>query len=128
MTPIGVRLSNIRSRLRRAHRRRRTGGRGARRGIADTARHADLELFLLLASGSLSETLRADGRGRRTHDAPDRVVQGALAEQMRTTHNEHVVESVRLPELVAQTLEVVPDGARQRLQLSSTHHWHGCRP
>jgi two-component system NtrC family sensor kinase len=38
-----------------------------------------------------------------------------LAEQTRTTRNEHVVEAVRLPELLAQALEVVPDAARQVL-------------
>jgi two-component system NtrC family sensor kinase len=34
---------------------------------------------------------------------------------MRSTRNEHVMESVRLPDLVAQTLEIVPDACRQRL-------------
>jgi two-component system, NtrC family, sensor kinase len=43
------------------------------------------------------------------------IVQTALAELMRSTRNAHVVESVRLPDLVAQTLEIVPDTCRQRL-------------
>jgi C4-dicarboxylate-specific signal transduction histidine kinase len=43
------------------------------------------------------------------------IVQTALNELMRSTRNEHVVESVRLPDLVAQTLEIVPDIYRQRL-------------
>jgi two-component system NtrC family sensor kinase len=34
---------------------------------------------------------------------------------MRSTYNDHVVEAVRLPELVSQTLEIVPDACRQRL-------------
>jgi hypothetical protein len=34
---------------------------------------------------------------------------------MRSSRNEHVIESVRLPELIAQSLEVVPDACRQRL-------------
>jgi signal transduction histidine kinase len=38
---------------------------------------------------------------------------------MRSTRNEHVIESVWLADLVAQTLEVVPDSARQRLRLTS---------
>jgi signal transduction histidine kinase len=42
-------------------------------------------------------------------------VQAALSEQMGATRNEHVLESVRLPELLAQALEVVPDAARQVL-------------
>ncbi|HEY4881008.1 MAG TPA: ATP-binding protein, partial [Steroidobacteraceae bacterium] len=47
------------------------------------------------------------------------IVQGALSEQMRATRNEHVVESVRLPELIAQSLEVVPDSCRQRLVIDA---------
>jgi two-component system NtrC family sensor kinase len=42
-----------------------------------------------------------------------------LSEQMRSTRNEHVIESVRLPELIAQSLEVVPDSCRQRLVIDS---------
>jgi len=38
-----------------------------------------------------------------------------LAEQMRSARNEHVIEAVRLTELVAQALEIVPDVHRQRL-------------
>jgi two-component system, NtrC family, sensor kinase len=47
------------------------------------------------------------------------IVQTALSELMRSTRNTHVVESVRLPELVAQTLEIVPDACRQRLVVDS---------
>jgi two-component system NtrC family sensor kinase len=43
------------------------------------------------------------------------IVQTALSELMRSARNAHVVESVRLPELVSQTLEIVPDACRQRL-------------
>jgi signal transduction histidine kinase len=43
------------------------------------------------------------------------IVQTALSELMRSTRNEHVIESVRLPDLVSQTLEIVPDACRQRL-------------
>jgi C4-dicarboxylate-specific signal transduction histidine kinase len=43
------------------------------------------------------------------------IVQTALSELMRSTYNDHVVEAVRLPELVSQTLEIVPDACRQRL-------------
>ncbi len=42
-------------------------------------------------------------------------VQSALKELMRSTRNEAVIESVRLPDLVTQTLEIVPDACRQRL-------------
>jgi C4-dicarboxylate-specific signal transduction histidine kinase len=45
------------------------------------------------------------------------MIQTTLAEQMGAARNEHVMESVRLPELVAQSLEIVPDVCRQRLVL-----------
>jgi len=38
---------------------------------------------------------------------------------MRATRNEHVIESVQLPELLAQSIEVVPDAARQRLLIEA---------
>src|SRR6202022_4270820 len=47
------------------------------------------------------------------------IVQTALAEQMHVSRNEHVVESVRLPELLAQALKVVPDGARKLLLIEA---------
>ena len=47
------------------------------------------------------------------------LVQTTLAEQMRSTRNEHVIEPVRLTELVAQSLEIVPDACRQRLAIES---------
>jgi two-component system NtrC family sensor kinase len=47
------------------------------------------------------------------------IVQTALSELMRSTRNAAVVESVRLPDLVAQTLEIVPDTCRQRLVVDS---------
>jgi C4-dicarboxylate-specific signal transduction histidine kinase len=34
---------------------------------------------------------------------------------MRSTRTDHLIESVRLPDLVNQTLEIVPDSCRQRL-------------
>jgi C4-dicarboxylate-specific signal transduction histidine kinase len=42
-------------------------------------------------------------------------IRSTLAEQMRSARNEHVIEAVRLPELLAQALEIVPDAHRQRL-------------
>ena len=46
-------------------------------------------------------------------------VQTALKELMRSTRNEAVIESVRLPDLVTQTLEIVPDACRQRLTVDA---------
>ena len=47
------------------------------------------------------------------------LVQSALNELMHSTRNEHVIETVRLTELVTQTLEIVPDACRQRLTIDA---------
>jgi C4-dicarboxylate-specific signal transduction histidine kinase len=47
------------------------------------------------------------------------VIQSALSEQMRSSRTAHVTENVRLPELVAQSLEIVPDECRRRLTVES---------
>ena len=38
---------------------------------------------------------------------------------MRSTRNEHVIEPVRLTELLAQSLEIVPDTCRARLSIAA---------
>jgi two-component system, NtrC family, sensor kinase len=79
------------------------------------------------------------GRAEATHlidtaGAPPRIcamtrqtslVQSALAEQMRATRNEHVMESIRLGELLGQSLDSVPDAARQQLELQVDESLHG---
>ena len=47
------------------------------------------------------------------------------SEQMRSTRNEHVIEPVRLTELVAQSLEIVPDSCRQRLTVDTDEALRG---
>jgi signal transduction histidine kinase len=46
-------------------------------------------------------------------------IQTALTEQLHSARNEHVIEPVRLTELVAQSLEIVPDSCRQRLAVDT---------
>jgi C4-dicarboxylate-specific signal transduction histidine kinase len=47
------------------------------------------------------------------------IVQAALTEQLQAARNEHVIEAVRLPELIAQSLEIVPESCRQRLMVAT---------
>jgi sensor domain CHASE-containing protein len=116
MTPLGVRLAKLGERLGDAP-------------VADvefaiaelareppeSARYRDLQEFLRLGCLELRSAVR-DGRTEVTViQRQTTVVQTALAELMRSTRTEHVVESIRLPDLVAQTLEIVPDACRQRL-------------
>jgi len=120
MTPLGVRLSTLGNRLRDAP-------------VADadlafaelaktgegSARRADLEEFLRLACRELAAAVK-DARGDvAVVQRQSTIVQTALSELMRSTRNPHVVESVRLPDLVAQTLEIVPDACRQRLAVDA---------
>ena len=91
--------------------------------IAELGNHApaerrDLEEFLRLACRELVSAVteaRSDvpWYSARHHRADQ------LSELMRSTRNAHVIESVRLPDLVAQTLEIVPDAARQRLVVNT---------
>ncbi len=68
-----------------------------------------------LACKELAFTVKAAEQDVEVMSRQTSIVQGVLAEQMRSVRNEHVVEAVRLPELLAQSLEIVPDACRQRL-------------
>ena len=121
MTPLGVRLSKLGDRLRNAP----AGdvdlafAELAKENQASlgrpTARRADLEEFLRLACRELAASVKDAQSDVDVVQRQATIVQTALNELMRSTRNEHVVESVRLPDLVAQTLEIVPDIYRQRL-------------
>jgi two-component system, NtrC family, sensor kinase len=118
MTPLSVRLSILASRLRAAPIE------DADLAIAELAheqpdaqRRTDLQHFLCLASSQLTDALRAAGQDLEVMSRQAAIVQHGLSEQMHATRNEHVIEAVRLPELLAQSLDVVPDSARQRLSI-----------
>jgi two-component system, NtrC family, sensor kinase len=116
MTPVGVRLATLEERLRDAP--------AADLELAcselatekpGSARHADLEEFLRLGCHAMAAMVKDAQADVALIQRQAAIVQTALTELMRSTHNEHVVEAVRLPELVSQTLEIVPDACRQRL-------------
>ncbi|HYC10247.1 MAG TPA: CHASE4 domain-containing protein, partial [Steroidobacteraceae bacterium] len=120
MTPIGVRLATLYDRLRAAP------VEDAEQAVAelqaekvDPQRQSDLEEFLRLASREMAGTVRAARDDIAVITRQTTVIQTALAEQMRATRNEHVIEPVRLTELLAQSLEIVPDVCRQRLTVDS---------
>jgi signal transduction histidine kinase len=121
MTPLGVRLSKLGDRLRNA-------GAGdvelalselakekAASAGAPSARQEDLEEFLRLACRELAACVQESQDDVGVAQRQSTIIQSALSELMRSTRNAHVVETVRLPDLVAQTLEIVPDACRQRL-------------
>ena len=116
MTPLGVRLSNLRDRLREAPAADlEIASVELEKATAGSERERDLREFMRLGSREMSMIID-DSRG--DVDVIQRqatIVQTALGELMRSTRNDHVMETVRLPDLVSQSLEIVPDACRQRL-------------
>ncbi|HMA00205.1 MAG TPA: CHASE4 domain-containing protein [Steroidobacteraceae bacterium] len=116
MTPLGVRLAKLGERLRDAPTADvETAAAELAHEPAGTPRHRDLQEFLRLGCREVAGTVKDAQADVMVIQRQATIVQTALSELMRSTRNEHVVESVRLPDLVSQTLEIVPDACRQRL-------------
>jgi len=120
MTPIGVRLSRLRDRLRAAPTENAEQAVAELAGATtDPARRADLEEFVRLACTELAQAVKAAEIDVAVMSRQTAIVQAALTEQLQAARNEHVIEAVRLPELIAQTLEIVPESCRQRLMVAT---------
>ena len=118
MTPLGVRLASLAGRLRAnpiADVQTAVGE--LNEGCPEAARRKDLEEFIRLGCGEVAVTIEGAQGDVEVLQRQTQMIQTTLAEQMGAARNEHVMESVRLPELVAQSLEIVPDVCRQRLVL-----------
>jgi two-component system NtrC family sensor kinase len=120
MTPIGVRLTSLRYRLQLvpADDAESAVAELARNDV-DPTRRANLEEFVRLACVELASFVKSVADDIEIMSRQASIVQAALSEQMGATRNEHVLESVRLPELLAQALEVVPDAALQVLDIEA---------
>jgi len=120
ITPIGVRLATLSERLRAAPAEdTEQAVAELQGGSADAQRAADLEEFLRLASHEMAGTVRAAREDVALMTRQTSLIQTALTEQLRAARNEHVIEPVRLTELVAQSLEIVPDVCRRRLAVDT---------
>lgn len=120
MTPIGVRLANLAERLRHAPTADvEQAIAELQGGVSDPARATDLQQFLRLACKELAATVHTAQEDVAVMSRQATVVQTTLSEQMRSARNEHVIEPVRLTELVSQSLEIVPDSCRQRLRIDN---------
>jgi two-component system, NtrC family, sensor kinase len=116
MTPLGVRLAKLEERLTDAPMADlELASRELSGEQAGSARHADLQEFLRLGCLEMAVVVKDAQADVAVIQRQALIVQTALSELMRSTYNDHVVEAVRLPELVSQTLEIVPDACRQRL-------------
>jgi two-component system, NtrC family, sensor kinase len=120
MTPIGVRLATLAERLRLAPADDASAAlTELGRGVAEAPRRADLEEFVQLACGELARTVATARADAAVMSRQASAIQSMLSEQMRAARHEQVVEPVRLTELVAQSLEIVPDASRQRLTVAT---------
>jgi sensor domain CHASE-containing protein len=116
MTPLSVRLSRLDTRLKNIPAEDlELACRELKGAASDAERQADLIEFLRLGCREVSSGIVESKADVEVIQRQAQIVQSALGELMRSTRNEAVVESVRLPELVSQTLEIVPDACRQRL-------------
>jgi sensor domain CHASE-containing protein len=117
MTPLSVRLARLESRLRDIPAAGDLELACAElQGAAQVSqRQTDLVEFLRLGCREVSSGITESKADVEVIQRQAQTVQSALKELMRSTRNEAVIESVRLPDLVTQTLEIVPDACRQRL-------------
>jgi two-component system, NtrC family, sensor kinase len=120
LTPMSVRLASLTERLRQAPvADAEQAVAELRGGVGNAQRSTDLEQFVRLACRELAATVRAAQEDVATLTRQTSVIQAALAEQMRSARNEQVIEPVRLTELLAQSLEIVPDTCRARLSIDA---------
>jgi two-component system NtrC family sensor kinase len=116
LTPLGVRVAKLSERLREAPVEDLKLAFDELKDVpAGSARHADLTEFMRLGCREMTASIAESRADVEVIERQATLVQTALSELMRSTRNEHVIESVRLPDLVNQTLEIVPDSCRQRL-------------
>jgi sensor domain CHASE-containing protein len=116
MTPLSVRLARLECRLRDMPVEDLELACVELKGETPSSpRHADLVEFLRLGCREVSSGLAESKADVEVIQRQAQTVQSALRELMRSTRNEAVIETVRLTDLVNQTLEIVPDACRQRL-------------
>jgi sensor domain CHASE-containing protein/HAMP domain-containing protein len=116
MTPLSVRLAKLENRLQDMPTEDLELACAELKGAEPAApRHADLVEFLRLGCREVKCGVEESKAHVEVIQRQAQLVQTALSELMRSTRNDAVIESVRLPELVSQTLEIVPDACRQRL-------------
>jgi signal transduction histidine kinase len=122
MTPLGVRLARLKSRLQSAPRadiERALSERTLESN--DAARQSDLDEFLRLSAAELAEIVAQADEDVAVIERQAGIVQTALSEQLRSTRTSTVVESTDLPALIAQSLEIVPDAARELIDIELDH-------
>ena len=118
MTPLAVRITKLKEQLRNApveDVERALAERGAGGGSAE--RQVDLDEFLRLACGELAAIIKAAEVDIGMMMRQAGMVQTALSERLPSSHARTVLESVELPAIVHQSLEIVPDDRRELIDI-----------
>jgi signal transduction histidine kinase len=124
MTPLGVRLSMLADRLRGAPAADVAAAAGElTQDSLDAQRRADLTQFVQYGCEQIQSAVAQAQADAAVMERQASIVTSTLAEQRASAGNEHVLESVRLPELLAQTLDIVPDACRRRLIVETDDSW-----
>ena len=95
---------------------------------SDAVRNSDLQDFLRMGCAqleSITKSMEADIEVMARQTA---IVQSALSEQMGPAHEQHVIETLCLPDLITQSLDVVPDTARALLRIELDKSLDGIGP
>jgi sensor domain CHASE-containing protein len=124
MTPLGVRLSLLSNRLGLVPLADVAAAAGE---LAlhpeDAQRRADLAQFVQYGCEQIQSAVTQAHADLGVMERQASIVTSTLAEQRASASNEHVLESVRLPDLLAQTLDIVPDACRRRLLVEADDSW-----
>jgi signal transduction histidine kinase len=89
----------------------------------DPQRRSDLAQFVQYGCEQIESAVTQAQADMAVMERQASIVTSTLAEQRASASNEHVLESVRLPELLAQTLDIVPDACRRRLTVETDDSW-----
>lgn len=118
MTPLGVRLAKLQEALRDAPVDDVDLALGELAAASeDPQRRADLEEFLRLASAQMARSIRSALEDSQTVSRQTMLVQHALSDQLRASRGSAVLEPVEIPAVIDQSLEIVPDACRERLDI-----------
>jgi sensor domain CHASE-containing protein len=119
LTPMGVRLSAMDQRVRESPAADLELAVGElAKSDSDPSRRAELLEFMALGCREMSQANQDTAADIELMQRQASLMQASLSEQMRgASHKAPILESVRLPELIAQSLDIVPDASRRRLQL-----------
>ena len=82
-------------------------------------RHADLAQFVKLGLEEIEAVLGEAHGDLGVMERQAAIVTATLAEQRKSAETEQLLETVRLPDLLSQALEIVPDGCRRRLEVEA---------